>query len=301
MPGPWSRTSTRQPVIAISIGPSLYFIALSTRFASARSAMCGRTSTVPGPPSSTTVISRPVRAARPFGDVVGERARARPARGASSSPRSVASSTSSETRSVSSFDLEPDALDRLARCSASSCVGAVEQLGVRAQAGERRAQLVARVGDELLLLPLRRRASASTIVEKLVARLPTSPPPASGIGHVEVLGPGDALGRRRAAARSAAPCRRANSQPSRAAARDRRPRLSSAAAAAAATRARPRSRPASARSGATPPSGRATVSTRYARAARSSRCAGADVRRRVPARGRPRVDREVAARRRCTR
>ena len=72
-------------------------------------------------------------------------------------------------------------------------VGAVEQLGVGAQAGERGAQLVARVGDELLLLALRH---GERVDHRREARGQAADLAAAGLGdrRVEVLGPGDALG-----------------------------------------------------------------------------------------------------------
>ena len=174
--------------------PSLYLIALSTRFEIARSAMCGRTSTGTGAVGDD--LDRPTRApVRPTAT----------ASAASSSERDrlrlllVARPVGGELDELGDevgelVDLELDALrGRAVRWSGVEPIGAVEELGVGPQARERRAQLVARVGDELLLLPPRgrervdHRREARGEAADLAAALPRD-------RRAEVLGRGDALG-----------------------------------------------------------------------------------------------------------
>ncbi len=196
-PGRRSRTSMRRPSTATSIGPSLYLIALSTRFVIARSAMCGRTSTATlgsSWPSDDRRRSRPVRRCARSADVVGERSMSRVGCGRPrrSTDRWRARRARRRGRSARSTSSRMPCTARLP-LSAVELVGAVEELGVRAQARERRAQLVARVGDELLLLA-RDAASASTIVEKLRGEAPDLAAAVLGDRRVEILGAGDALG-----------------------------------------------------------------------------------------------------------
>ena len=117
----------------------------------ARSIIRGRTVTCESP-AWVTLIGRPVRRSARAATVWASSARSTSSGSSSVDDRSVASSTSSLTRSVSSRLSISMSRSTTCRCSTGQVGGPLQVLDVGAQRGERRPQLVAGVGDEALLL-----------------------------------------------------------------------------------------------------------------------------------------------------
>ena len=157
MPGPWSRTvsSPSRRRTSTTLPGGLHLAALSSRFATARSSRAGTPLTSAG---SSSVAKRHARAR------AGARARPRAAtswssrtsstRGGSGSS-SRASSTRSPTSAVSSSSWATRSRAQALAVAGVRRPAARQHLEVRAQRGERRAQLVRGVGDELALRALR--------------------------------------------------------------------------------------------------------------------------------------------------
>ena len=183
MPGPRSSTSTTTAAHHDSTGVSagLNFNVLSRRLATARSSSVTRP--VIEAASTSSEISRPLRRrwrSRPV-------RRARRGRPAARPPRSwvsVASSTSSLTRSVSSRSSTSVALSNSSRCSSLKDARPLQQLDVGAQRGERCAELVARVHHQPALLLAR---SAQRVEHAVEARRQPA--------HLVVAVDGDRVGR----------------------------------------------------------------------------------------------------------
>ena len=151
-----------------------------------------------------------------------------------------ASSTTSPTSAVSSSSSAMMSARRLSRSAVGQPVGVLEHLDVRAQARDRRAQLVARVGDEVALRldraleRVERRVEAARQARELVVALDLEPLREVGVGRQRLGAAREARdGRERRARDDAA-------ERGRDAGCRRRPRRAGRAAAGAARR-RPRS------------------------------------------------------------
>ena len=165
----------------MGVDAGLYLTALSTRFAIARSVMCGRAGTVPSP-SSTNSIVRPLRRRVRATTDAARSARSTATTG-SSLDRSVTSSTSSFMRWVSSSTSVRTVASTSGRSStaSSSNRSSSSRLVVRLVRGVRiswPASVTSRCCSA------RDDASASTMVVKLTARSRISPDPSTVTGVV---------------------------------------------------------------------------------------------------------------------
>ena len=193
IPGPSSRTSTRHPVITISIGPPAV---LDRVVDEVREGSFGHVRSNEHR-SGVAVVDNEDRRDRCGGAPA--RRRRQPAREADTVRCLVVAPIGRELDELRDevgqlVHLESDALDGPGPLLGIELAGAVEQLRVRPEAGQRGAQLVARVGDELLLLALGHRQRVDHRREA-GRQAPDLPTPGLGHGRVEVLGAGDALGR----------------------------------------------------------------------------------------------------------
>ena len=197
MPGPWSRTVSSPSRSRTSTAPSggLHLAALSSRLATARSsraALAGDHARLERRSSNATCGRVAARALDRGGHELVEPQRLGRLAGASPSR---ASSTRSPTSSPSSSSWATRSRRRRSRSAAGSSRWRAEHLEVGAQRGQRRAQLVRRVGDELALRALR-------VVERLEHRVERRREPArarrrrsASMRREQVARAGDVLGR----------------------------------------------------------------------------------------------------------
>ena len=177
-PGRGRARSARRRASATSTGApdGLHFAALSSRFAIARSRLAGVPTIVDrgevGVDRHVGVVPR-----RAPDRVLGERGRAAPPRARAAAPRRARARSARRSASVISRELRDDVGEELlALVRRQRAAAGREHLDVRAQARERRPQLVRGVLDELALA-LRASSSDSSIALKVEAsRLSSSLP-----------------------------------------------------------------------------------------------------------------------------